>query len=432
MPNRTGIAPPAAELMGVLSSLSGLDISEQSDGWEVNIFGGEEGGDPFSPGRTWQVPTRELQDILENLGGFEEGEGTALYNADTFEQPVSLRNAGPGASKFSFDQEDPNNRISYVIDDPTPEYTVYALDSLNRAGLLQSAVSTVPGPVLSLLEDDLDFVDYLTRRLLNFQTFRIKTRDETLSEGQFRERFTGMTYTLAFNRDVAITEMHDFRELAGAYRVASGRDEETNSIDPPQRGYVKELIDLYKVGVSGVSEDLQFLSFYKIMEYFFQDVFRMESRKKVQDIITDPSFSYQEKEDIDDLIEEIKGDYDNRPDGVTYRDRRALESTLRGKVDLHRLKEKLEDHPDDLIEYYKTNQVPFSGGNKVNLETVDGERGYPNLADRLYSTRNSIVHSKSEDADRFKPFIHNEDLAVEVPLMRFTAEEIIWDESEII
>jgi len=54
----------------------------------------------------------------------------------------------------------------------------------------------------------------------------------------------------------------------------------------------------------------------------------------------------------------------------------------------------------------------------------------PKIANRIYKTRNALVHSKSNDyiaKERgiYKPFKNNKELSKEIPLMRYISEAII-------
>lgn len=110
----------------------------------------------------------------------------------------------------------------------------------------------------------------------------------------------------------------------------------------------------------------------------------------------------------------------------------ALELTLKKYVNLNNLKEKINEYDDKLISFYKERQVSFSKGNPVNLDSNDEKQIYSNLASRIYQTRNALVHSKDTDKSKYLPFKHDKILMKEVPLMRFIAEDIIIQTSQLI
>ena len=104
-------------------------------------------------------------------------------------------------------------------------------------------------------------------------------------------------------------------------------------------------------------------------------------------------------------------------------------------IDIDELKDRLEFISASSIDYYKSNEVTFSKGSKVDLLSSDEELIYKNLKNRIYKTRNSIVHNKlnedNEDENLiYNPFEHEEELKKEIPLMRAIAEQIIIKTAE--
>lgn len=62
----------------------------------------------------------------------------------------------------------------------------------------------------------------------------------------------------------------------------------------------------------------------------------------------------------------------------------------------------------------------------------DTHNVYRDLGQRIYKTRNSIVHNKKNEPAMYEPFKHDPELQKEIPLMRFIAEEIIENSGELI
>jgi len=54
------------------------------------------------------------------------------------------------------------------------------------------------------------------------------------------------------------------------------------------------------------------------------------------------------------------------------------------------------------------------------------------LAKRIYKTRNAIVHSKEGEQAKYIPFDHDNELAREMPILRFIAETVMMETSTII
>lgn len=79
-------------------------------------------------------------------------------------------------------------------------------------------------------------------------------------------------------------------------------------------------------------------------------------------------------------------------------------------IDFDELKDEIGTYDSSLLEYYKTNEVSFSKGNRVNFEE-ERQAILKNLRERIYKTRNSIVHSKDTDKTKYLPFKHDKELS---------------------
>lgn len=67
----------------------------------------------------------------------------------------------------------------------------------------------------------------------------------------------------------------------------------------------------------------------------------------------------------------------------------------------------------------------------MNFRNEDRANIITTLAERIYSTRNSLVHSKDGEKKKYEPFKDDKYLLKEIPLMRFIAESIISKESQV-
>ena len=177
---------------------------------------------------------------------------------------------------------------------------------------------------------------------------------------------------------------------------------------------------------------LEYISYYHIAEHFFESMFYDDLIEKVRNKITGADFSYKRKSDISSLIKDISKSVKLRDESLTFNEQEGLQITLKNFVKIDELKTKVESYKSDLLDYYKLNLVPFSGGAKVDLNSNDIQAIYKHLAARIYQTRNSIVHSKDSDKSKYTPFKDDKSLVKEVPLIRFIAEQIIFSTSKVI
>lgn len=116
---------------------------------------------------------------------------------------------------------------------------------------------------------------------------------------------------------------------------------------------------------------------------------------------------------------------DQRDDGV-WNERNGLLLCLKRYIpDLSTLKASIVRIDSSAIDYYRTTSVPFTDDGKLIDFEDESERVYSSIRDRIYATRNAVVHSKYGERLRYEPFKHDKHLGKEIPLMRAVAEEII-------
>ena len=82
------------------------------------------------------------------------------------------------------------------------------------------------------------------------------------------------------------------------------------------------------------------------------------------------------------------------------------------------------------VEYYQNTSVPFADDGKMINFQDEPEKVYTSIRDRIYATRNAVVHSKSGDRLKYEPFKHDKQLSKEIPLIRAVAEEIIINSAD--
>ena len=104
--------------------------------------------------------------------------------------------------------------------------------------------------------------------------------------------------------------------------------------------------------------------------------------------------------------------------------------TLKKYINIHSLIDELNNIDESLVSYYAYNEVSFSKGDTFDLNDIQNQKLYKKIAARIYKTRNSLVHCKSNETrlnERgiYQPFKNNQELLKEIPLMRCIAELII-------
>lgn len=111
----------------------------------------------------------------------------------------------------------------------------------------------------------------------------------------------------------------------------------------------------------------------------------------------------------------------------------SLKYVLVEYVPIDELKKRIDQIDSQAIDYYQNNLVPFTTSKKTKVSWSDVQGVYTNLATRIYETRNSLVHSKSEQAaNQYKPYKNKKQLSAEIALIKSVAEIILINSSKIL
>ncbi|WP_421978853.1 hypothetical protein [Roseivirga seohaensis] len=379
----------------------------------------------------------ELTKLLRRLKRFNSNEDVELFNNKSYEVLIRSENRFMGTREIK--QEDSVNKLSYSFDKPSTEYLVFFLFNLYqretknflRSGImghrLRRLVSRQEEGQTELFERDiLELIKEIIPRL---ETIRITSKNP-LDLEEFEKLLYAFIFNLGYNLDYTIMPLRFMDEFVQPFRMGRIRRSRTGDIEAPKRTYSNELILHYQKGVSSESIDHQFLSFYHVLEHFYEKIYNDDILFRVKNELTKPNFSYKRSKDIKALIGLIQSRLKYKNEEFQINELEALELTLRRfipeTVDFNNA---LEEINPSLIEYYKTTEVSFSKGNKVNFESENEDEIYRNLAKRIYQTRNCIVHSKEAQKVKFTPFKDDKDLLVEIYLVRLIAEFVILNDS---
>ncbi len=71
------------------------------------------------------------------------------------------------------------------------------------------------------------------------------------------------------------------------------------------RKEILNLIDYYNLAISSEDPFISFISYYHIIEYFFDEVYREQQINNLRTSITSPRFSYKDDKQLFNVIEKI-------------------------------------------------------------------------------------------------------------------------------
>lgn len=174
-----------------------------------------------------------------------------------------------------------------------------------------------------------------------------------------------------------------------------------------------------------------YISFYHVIEHYFDAVFKRKLTEEMRNRITHPDFSYKSEDKLYELAKYVKKHLNSDDDSGKGNEFESLKYVLAEYVPIDELKRRITALDTTATNYYQSNKVPFVTGKETKIPWSDAQGVYTKLATRIYETRNALVHSKSERAaNQYKPYENRKDLLLEIALIRATAELVLINSSE--
>lgn len=281
--------------------------------------------------------------------------------------------------------------------------------------------------ITSLTRNESDH-KYILSNLFYVTTIKIKSEQlknyqelQTLSNAFFFQFMT--TYNISCGCYYSVLEILNKEESLHIVDV--------NKLQTfPKRIYKKHVIDYYRLALSSNEPFSQYLSYYHVLEVFFEGVFKEKLRKKFQESITSPHFSYKNNDNLDSVIKLIQQETRNCRENGQGNELESLKLVLWEYIweyiTIQEFKEKLLPNQ---AKYYQQHEIQFI--KKPIALSFNDERNFcDNLAQRIYQTRNSLVHSKEGNVGCYKPYQDSEELSKEIPLIKLIAELVIINSSD--
>lgn len=381
--------------------------------------------------------------VITKLGTYSKNE-TEISLPTYYEILIRNNTRIPLARERDYSCEDATNKIKYKIGKPSDEYVFHFIEiylntirtqstnqpirrffdtfRLRRMRERESSQpSLLPYNVLDMIRDS----------IARLETIQVES-ENALSKSQFERNSLAYLFNIGYNTGNSIYPLKSIDEFISPIRIGFIRRANSEDIEPPRRQYINDLIYHYQKGISSESIDHQYLSFYHVFEHFFDNVYNEDLITRVRGEITKPGFSYKRNKDIEYLVKIIQIRVKLRNDEFQISSEQdALELTLKKYIpEIKEVKNDTVYMNRDLLNYFKTSEVPFSKGSRVNFDIDNEDEIYKNLAKRIYLTRNSIVHSKDNDKSKYQPFKDDKDLVPEVLLLRSLSERIIINTSK--
>jgi hypothetical protein len=422
------------EIKELIELFSSLNATENDDESAITIS--------WKDKKEWEIDKKELEEICSNLNEKKLNE-TSLYSENSYEillNPLNSRYFRVKPREEIITIEDDTNKIRYEISRASNHFMFFILNQLkepkfSKNNYIKSRISFKLRRLFdnrNLRQQTLEKEDFLT--LFNdstgFLTLKINSHEKQNIDS-YENLSTSFLFNLSYNLGLSIIETKTLDELSLPQRNYERKRNNLSEMNPPCRKYIADLVYYYQTARSSETASLKFLSYYHIIEYFFEKVYNDDLLTTVKDKLTSPDFSYKNNKEIKKLIQTIQKKTKIRSDTLTFDEKEALKLVLEKYVSLDKLKDSINDYDPDLIEHYKTKEVSFSRGNKIDFNS-NKENILSNISSRIYKTRNSIVHSKEGDKPKYIPYKHEKQLLKEIILIEIITEDIIISSSNIL
>ena len=142
----------------------------------------------------------------------------------------------------------------------------------------------------------------------------------------------------------------------------------------------------------------KFLSYYRVIEYFYDKFSIFNVSEKIRDILIKPDFLYN-KELYTEQIFRIVSSRDPR----RLKDKKKLRNILERFISL----EFLSRIKDPIVLNNIKNEITLEGGLILQPIIINDKIDYNNLTNRIYDLRSAIVHSNPDYAEEKKVIVYN-------------------------
>lgn len=327
------------------------------------------------------------------------------------------------------------NDVEYEIGVPSDFYIIWALReifeeydsenmeilSLLRRGLLMR-FNRIQRERIS--ENETTIMELL-KIMVRFQTLKISKVDTSKIDLDGAVDSYSYTYMRNLQEPIKIYNIDDIFPF-----LTNKRIEQRFDFEAPKKYYNSTLVDYYNLAVSSTDPFVEFISYYHIIEYYYDEVFKEHQIESVKKAITSPTFNYKDETKIFSIVQTIIKDNKMVRENGGGNEQQSLNYVLNKYLD--DIEEFKGRFTQNRLDYYQNNNVVFSKGDKINWSNGQ-EKVIKSIGNRIYKTRNSLIHSKSSKKDEtYHPYEDRKHLAHEIQLIKNIAETIIEYNSKYI
>ena len=384
------------------------------------------------------IVNAELQELYDKVCSMRN-DALELYTGYDYEVGIDLDYPMMRNQEFPVISEDIANSIQYELGVPTIEYCIYLLiqikDMMNQQQGRNSRMLPMrlrrPFDRYVSNNDNISLATLLPK-MIGELSLKIKNMNSYAKDlSSFRNYKTSFVFEFMYKSGIALIEFTDIVDMFHMNNSIRGRLDVTQISAPPLRKYTNDVVDYYKQALASNDPYIKFISFYHVIEYFFDEVFKRKLVTDLKDKITHPDFSYKNEDKIYDIALFVKNRLRMNDETGQGNELESLKYVLSEYLSIDDLKARIDAIDLNAVQYYKNNKVSFCNAPVISWSDTQG--AFTQLARRIYFTRNSLVHSKSgKNKERYRPYQDEKQLQLEIPLVKAVAELIIINSSEIL
>ena len=248
------------------------------------------------------ISNTELLKLYNKVSAMDNN-GLELYSENTYETAVDLDHFIMRRQKFPLTSDDSINGISYEVGYPTAEYSLYLLmlikDAMNQQ---QGRNSRIPPMRLRrpferyFGEGENTLETILSKMIGEFSLKIVNTSGNYKSLNTLRKMKTSFEFEFMYKTGNSLVEFLDILDMFPMDNVILSRASETQIDTPPLRKYTEDVVDYYKQALASNDPYIKYISFYHVMEYFYDEIYKRKLVADLTDKITHPDFSYKDEE----------------------------------------------------------------------------------------------------------------------------------------
>lgn len=348
-----------------------------------------------------KIDKSKINELIKQLKSFNFRE-SILYDSNSFEIPITKRTTIVN-SNIKIDN------FEFYVSPPSDLYLLHLFLTSSVSTLYYLSIYSIFERVHeSDLIDLWDFLRVFSDDILKFETLIIKA-DSHISFDELNALIDSYLFYFAYSSHTTFKRKKPLEmRWQGVYLSHA-----FNPSEIPKKNVRSELLTFYLQGTDSRDPFVTYIAYYHIIEYFFKIV-QNEFKQ---------SFDFSQLDFFEGSANELKKIFFN----LDMNEQKELELVLRRFINKNELINELNSYEKSYYDYLLNNKIGFSGAKELN-----DSKFYSSLANRIYKTRNSLVHRKENYKEKYLPSDQNhvEKLQQELLLIRIIASQIINKDSE--